>query len=140
LYWHDESNEPTKEGPLSLSPQSHSPQFSTVSRGHPSLVSLVTTCQAPNIGSYEKKNLETFSFYIWKFRRDQVQSHMRVQISCGDVDWYRYLVQYEKPFFRCDFPPDPSEPLFFWQCSNCSDMASQAHHILYSKDQRTIFT
>jgi hypothetical protein len=27
---------------------------------------------------------------------DQAQSHMRVKISCGNVDWYMYLVQYEE--------------------------------------------
>jgi hypothetical protein len=42
LYWHDKPNEPTKKGPLSFvlfeSPYT---SVSTVSRGHPSLVSLV---------------------------------------------------------------------------------------------------
>jgi hypothetical protein len=43
LYWHDEPNEPTKEGPPSFvfrRPHAFAP-VSTVSRGHPSLVSLI---------------------------------------------------------------------------------------------------
>ncbi len=42
MYWHDEHNELTKEGPLSnVLPESPSASVSTVSRGHLSIVSLV---------------------------------------------------------------------------------------------------
>jgi hypothetical protein len=44
LYWHDEPNEPAKEGPLSfVLYKSPFASVSTVSRGHPSPVSLATT-------------------------------------------------------------------------------------------------
>ncbi len=42
LYWHDNPNEPTKEGPLSFVLfESPLTSILTVSRGHPSLVSMV---------------------------------------------------------------------------------------------------
>jgi hypothetical protein len=43
LYWHDKPNEPTKEGLLScVLFESPFASISTVNRGHPSLVSLIT--------------------------------------------------------------------------------------------------
>jgi hypothetical protein len=38
LYWHGKNNEPTKEGPLSF--ELFESPFTSVSRGHPSLLSL----------------------------------------------------------------------------------------------------
>jgi hypothetical protein len=44
LYWHNKPNEPTKKGPLSFAFfESLFTSVSTVSRGHPSLVSLSPT-------------------------------------------------------------------------------------------------
>ncbi len=44
IYWHNETNEPTKKGPLSfVLIESLFFSVSTVSRDHPSLVSLLVT-------------------------------------------------------------------------------------------------
>jgi hypothetical protein len=57
-YWHDKPNEPTKEVPLSFvlfeSPFS---SVSTVSRGHPSLVSLVATTPYSHRGMKRTRGL-----------------------------------------------------------------------------------
>jgi hypothetical protein len=48
LNWHEKPNEPTKEGPLSFVLfESPFTSVSTVSRGHPSLVSLATPSPNP---------------------------------------------------------------------------------------------
>jgi hypothetical protein len=73
LYRHDEPNEPTKEGPaLFVLHKTKSPfaSVSTVSRGHPYLVSLVATNADKLTQSIKRKSLEQTIEYVLYSKAD----------------------------------------------------------------------
>ncbi len=76
LYWHDEPNEPTKDGPaLFVLHKSPFASVSTVVRGHPYLVPLVATNADNLTQSIKRKSLEQTLEYVL-YNKDDIFGFM----------------------------------------------------------------